>query len=352
MPRIVDLRFRKIVRPLKTAFSTALGQKQQMTSIIVTVVLDDGNAGSGEVPTSFAFPKETVAAIARMLSEVRRRLIGRSVGDRERLIEQYRREFGDLRMTLSGLEVALFRAHMAGEVTTEYAFWGAATRCLETDITIPLGDDEPTIERWIGAAAAKGFSTYKLKLGGDRERDERLLSVVNATLQERTPGFRLRLDGNQGYSAAGFLDLLNHIEERGYSVELFEQPLRKDDFRGYEEVMKRRSTPIFLDESVCTAADAARAIDNGLCDGINVKVAKSGLKESRAIIDLARQAGKGLMIGCMIETMVGLSAAIFLAAGTGAFQVIDLDSVHFLYGRNECPGIAVSGPVISVLQKS
>ncbi|OPY75853.1 MAG: L-Ala-D/L-Glu epimerase [Syntrophorhabdus sp. PtaU1.Bin058] len=50
------------------------------------------------------------------------------------------------------------------------------------------------------------------------------------------------------------------------------------------------------------------------------------------------------MIGCMTETMVGLSTAIHMAAGTGAFDYIDLDSIHFLYHRNRYNTLTIDGP--------
>lgn len=89
--------------------------------------------------------------------------------------------------------------------------------------------------------------------------------------------------------------------------------------------------------------DAQRAIDHNLGDGINIKIAKSGIGESMRIIELARRRHMKLMAGCMVETMVGLSAAIFMASGSGAFDFVDLDAVHFLYGRNDYPGISREG---------
>lgn len=348
MPRVNDLNFRTIVRPLRTTFATALGRKRHMMSVLVTVSLEDGTRGTGEVPTSFAFPGETVDVIGRTLSDARSRMIGLDIGDWEAWVREFRRESSGLPMTVSGLEVALFRAHLAETGISEHAYWGASTRHLKTDITIPLLIDASAIEKWIRAASSKGFAAYKLKIGGERGRDEALLSSVYAALQTWAPGFRLRLDGNQGYSTPAFLGLLDHIEEKGYAVELFEQPLPKEDLKGYEEVMKRRSVPVFLDESVCSASDAARVMENGLCDGVNIKIAKTGITETAAIVDMARREGKKLMAGCMIETAVGLSTAIFAAAGTDAFDAIDLDSVHFLYGPNRYKGIEIFGPDIAV----
>ena len=352
MSHIRDLHFRKITRSLKTTFATSLGQKRHTTSVIVTATLDDGSSGTGEVPTSLAFKRESPEVITEALGEARRRLKGLSIDDWGPWIGGFRRERTDAPMTASGLEVALFRACLAEHDIPEHSYWGGTAGRLETDITIPYVADRDVLFGWIRSAARKGFTTYKLKMGGERETDGRLLSLVYDRLTHDVPGFRLRLDGNQCYSAATFLGILADIEKSGFVVELFEQPLGKDDLRGYEEVMKHATIPIILDESVLTLDDAVRAIDNHLCDGINIKIAKSGLEESARILRRTLASGKRLMIGCMIETMVGLSAAIFLAAGTGAFDFIDLDSVHFLYGKNAYPGIDVTGPVISVGQKS
>ena len=131
-------------------------------------------------------------------------------------------------------------------------------------------------------------------------------------------------------------------------MSLFEQPLRRDDFRGFEEIRGRSRIPVVLDETVLSFDDAKRAVDNRLGDAINVKLAKSGIRDSLNIASLARQEGMKLMIGCMTETMVGLSAAMFLALGTGFFDFIDLDSAFFLFGRRASPGLSIKGPVIAI----
>jgi L-alanine-DL-glutamate epimerase-like enolase superfamily enzyme len=352
MTRISDVRFHRIVRPLKTTFSTSLGQKMHTTSVLVTALLENGKTGTGEAPTSLAFRNESPETIVRTIAEARGRLKGLSIDDWAAWIEGFRKERTDVPMTASGLEVALFRACLNEHDVEEHSYWGGAVSRLETDITIPYVFDRNVLTGWIRNAAQKGFTAYKLKVGGEREADGRLLSLVWETLAREAPGFRLRLDGNQCYSVTTFLRFLEDIEKGGFRVELFEQPLKKGDFRGYEEAMKRTPLPIILDESVITLEDAARAIDNNLCDGFNVKIAKSGLSESARILRKALASGKRLMVGCMIETMAGLSAAIFLAAGTGAFEFVDLDSVHFLYGKKTYPGIDVAGPVISISHKS
>lgn len=182
-------------------------------------------------------------------------------------------------------------------------------------------------------AFGKKFTIYKLKVSGNINDDKRLFSEVHRLLKNHVDKFTIRLDGNQGFTTETCLDFLDFITKNDYRIELFEQPLPKDDFKGLKEIKKRSPVPIILDETVFNGADLDHAIKDDLCHGINIKVAKSGINESLRLLREAREHGLKLMIGCMTETMIGLSAGINLAAGNGGFDYIDLDAVHFLHHR-------------------
>jgi len=344
MIRIKGVRLREVVRPLRTTFSTSLGQKEHLHSVIVTVTLDGGASGIGEVPTSIAFGGETVAVIRKALHDAEGVLRGSSIDGYGEAVDRLRTAYPHAFMTISGLEVALFRALLASRGVRESAYWGDRCPAIETDITIPFLADVRKLSRWIDWTISRGFKTYKLKVSGNIEQDGAILSRLHRALKERVPAFSLRLDGNQGYTTDTFLTMGRHIEKGGMEIELFEQPLPRDDLRGYERIRTYGSIPIILDETILSLADARRAVENNLCDGMNIKLAKSGLAESAKIASLARENDMKLMIGCMTETMVGLSAAIFFAAGTGFFDFVDLDGVHLLFGKNQWPDLAIDGP--------
>jgi L-alanine-DL-glutamate epimerase-like enolase superfamily enzyme len=101
--------------------------------------------------------------------------------------------------------------------------------------------------------------------------------------------------------------------------------------------------PVILDETVLDAEACRRIIDERLGDGVNIKIAKSGIAESAAILNCARAGGLKLMIGCMTETMVGLSAGIYMAAGTAAFEYVDLDAAHLLFNTRRYGDIEIAG---------
>ncbi|MCX5802322.1 MAG: hypothetical protein NTU69_02110, partial [Proteobacteria bacterium] len=276
-----------------------------------------------------------------ILHEVSPGLIDTPIDKYENTIERLRRKYAHYPMTISGLEVALFRALLSNKKVSEHNYWGGCTKRLKTDITIPFIPDAELISRWMRYALRKGFHIYKLKVSGNVEEDKRLLSHVYRMLKDNLTTFTLRLDGNQGYTEKTFSQIINYIEKEGYRIQLFEQPLPKNDYKGLRKIKKYSPIPIILDETVFTVKDLQRAIDNNLCDGVNIKIAKSGIGESFKILEYAKKHKLTLMIGSMIETMVGASAGIYCASGTGIFDYIDLDSIHFLRHKNQYGNINI-----------
>lgn len=350
MTRIRRVETRDIIRPLKTVFSTALGSKASINNVLVTVVLDDGTRGAGEAPTSFAVPDETIHVVKGVLRAVSRELIGRPIDVSIGKIEDFRRRFPQARMTISGLETALFRAYLAGKGHSEFAYWGASRRSIESDITVPFSTDDDSVLRWLQKTIASGFRIFKCKASGSLPQDIRFVSLIHSILRDSPVDFRLRLDGNQGFTVDSFLELSDRLEKMGIAVELFEQPLPKDDLRGLCYIRERMQAPLILDESVFSVESLRRASDSGACSGINIKIAKSGIAESRMMIEMARREGMQLMAGCMMESMTGLSAAVYLASGTAVFDFVDLDSVYFLYHRHRYRDINIQAPYFRVEQ--
>ncbi len=340
---IERIRFTEVTRPLKTTFATSLGSKNTMRSIIVEVRLTDGSRGLGECATSFVLPHETAERIKQILGEESSRLIGAKAGDFAGIAAALRQKYPSFPMTVSGMEIALFRAWLRYAGREERTWFGGALRRIETDITIPYTTNGSVLRSWVGAAARKGFTMYKIKVSGTKADDKRMIASVASVLDSAGIEYALRLDGNQGFSETTCLEFADYVEKKGHPVELFEQPLKKDDHRGLKEVTKRSSIPVILDETVFTARDMELAVNNNLGHGVNVKTAKSGIGESLAILELAKKSGFKLMAGCMTETMTGLSTGISMAMGTGAFDYIDLDSIHFLNHRKRYGALIVEG---------
>jgi len=162
---------------------------------------------------------------------------------------------------------------------------------------------------------AEDYPILKGKLGTDR--DEEILRIVRETT--RKP---LRVDANAGWTVARAKQMIPVLKEHG--VEFLEQPLAPDDLDGLLEVRRvasKHNLPVVVDESCLVATDIPRLA--GRVDGINIKLAKCGsLREALRMIATARAHGMLVMVGCMIETSLGITAA---AHFTPLVDAADLD---------------------------
>ncbi|MHB8109946.1 MAG: mandelate racemase/muconate lactonizing enzyme family protein [Syntrophorhabdaceae bacterium] len=348
---ITGIRTRILSQPLRLTFSTALGHKNTMTSVMVDVYCRDGSQGTGECATSFVLPNEAAGKIREILQQAKPEIIGRSAGEFPALIAGMRQRYNQFPMTVSGLETALFRVFTTQSRKDEINWFGNGLKDIETDITIPFTSDETFLGNWIKRAARNGFTIYKIKVSGQYDEDTRLIDRCTQILSRTGIEYTLRLDGNQGFSVKTFLSFSDWLNNHRFPVELFEQPLRRDDYPGMKEITRFSAIPLILDETVFTRRDLEHAVAEGLGHGVNIKIAKSGIMESLAILDGAQKNNFKIMAGCMTETMTGLSAGIHMAIGTGAFDYIDLDSIHYLKHKNHYGDIGIEGPNYKIIRR-
>jgi L-alanine-DL-glutamate epimerase-like enolase superfamily enzyme len=193
-----------------------------------------------------------------------------------------------------------------------------------TSWTIWLGDPDAMARR---AERMEGrFKRLKLKLGGgdglDVERVRAVRGVSDVPLQ---------VDVNEYWSLDEALEALPQLAELG--VEYCEQPLPAGDPAGPE--LKRRSPlPIYVDEDCHTLADVPACAERA--HGLTVKLAKSGgIREAVRIAHAGRALGLGLMLGCMNESGLAVSAGAQIAS---LFDHVDLDG-NLLLAEDPWPGV-------------
>ena len=178
-----------------------------------------------------------------------------------------------------------------------------------------------------------GTDELKLKLGNP-EGIEADKESFTAAVESAPGGTKIRVDANGGWNVSDAIEMIAWLAERGCGY--VEQPLGFGNEDGLAELMKVRRIPIFLDEFICTAADVARFA--GVCDGINLKLMKSGgIAEGLRVVNTARAHGLKTMIGCFSESSVSISAG---AAIGSLFDYIDLDS-HLNLAPDPAVGCAI-----------
>jgi L-Ala-D/L-Glu epimerase len=151
---------------------------------------------------------------------------------------------------------------------------------------------------------ASGFSLFKIKLGSPDDRA--LIRAVRAVTDKP-----LRVDANEGWkSKEEALEQIAWLADQ--NVELVEQPLPSDDLEGARWLKARSPLPLVADEAMAMAADIPRLAEG--FHGVNVKLQKcGGIAEGLRAISTARAHGLKIMLGCMIETGLGIAAAAQLA---------------------------------------
>ena len=193
-----------------------------------------------------------------------------------------------------------------------------------TTWTIWLGDPDDMARRTEQVAGR--FERLKLKLGAGDGLDVERVRAVHAVA-----GVPLQVDVNEGWSLDEALEALPRLAELG--VDYCEQPLPAGDPDGPE--LKRSSPlPVYVDEDCHTLADVAACAERA--HGINVKLAKSGgISEAVRMVHAARALGLGCMLGCMVESGLGIAAGAHIAS---LFDHVDLDG-NILISHDPWPGV-------------
>jgi L-alanine-DL-glutamate epimerase-like enolase superfamily enzyme len=190
----------------------------------------------------------------------------------------------------------------------------AQARWPRTSFTIGIDAPEKVREKTLEAAS---YPILKVKLGSSD--DLALLAAIRSVSKAV-----LRVDANAAWSVEQTLDLSSRLVELG--IELVEQPLPKQDLAGYRALRGKIALPIYADESCVGPEDVEKLAD--AVDGINIKLSKcGGLEPACRMIRRARELGLHVMVGCFIESSLGITAAAHLAPFV---DVLDLDGAALL----------------------
>ena len=180
--------------------------------------------------------------------------------------------------------------------------YGLPPARLATSFTVSL--DAPDV---MAAEAmdhlARGFTVLKLKLGGKDGLDAARVAAVRHAVSSRA---RLRADANTAWSHEEAPRLCRELS--GLGVELVEQPFPAQDLDALARLSRASPVPVYADESCLGPDDVPRLLAHGFVGGVNLKLQKTGgLGPAVEAARAAREAGLGVMLGCMLETGCGIA---------------------------------------------
>jgi L-alanine-DL-glutamate epimerase-like enolase superfamily enzyme len=316
----VELRTATAALALSEEFGIARGSRT--TQAVVQLELEhDGVVGRGEASPIY-YRGESIDSAADFLTTAAPPL----VGDDPFALEAIEERLEDVDGEAAGkaaLDAALHDWIGRRLGVPLWRLLGLSPEAPPTSFTISIDSLEGTRDR---ARRARDFRALKIKVGGAED-----LARLEAVREESD--VPLRVDANEGWTLESARELMPELIRLG--VEFVEQPFPAgdlDSFRALRELSPR--LPVIVDEGCHDLSDVAPAA--GYADGINVKLAKSGgVREAVRMIHAARALGLRVMLGCMVESQLGVAPAAAIAS---LADWVDLDG-HLLLADEPFTGL-------------
>ena len=312
--------------PLQHTF-TISRESISVQSTIVVELVDGDVRGYGEATTN-KYYGATRESITEALSRVKPKIEFLSSDDPVSVWESLHPQLADQTFAQCALDQATWDLYGKRRGVPTYQMWdltwgGVPHSCY----TLGIDDPDVMVEK---LKEMPGWPVYKIKLGNSQD-----LEIVKH-LREHTDAL-FRVDVNCGWTAEETVHNSRKLKSLG--VEFIEQPLPSDDWAGHRQVFLESALPILADESCRVFADVPRC--EGHFHGINIKLVKcGGLTPALRMIAQAKRLGLKVMVGCMTESSVGISA---IAQLLPLLDFVDMDGAVLLKEDIACGARVVRG---------
>ena len=345
--KITSFRLDLLEVPLRTPFKTALRTVAAVHDVVVTIVTDSGHSGHGSAAPTAAITGETHGSIiAAIRGYIAPSLTGREVADFNETTEAVQRALQGNHSAKAAVDIALHVLFGQLQGVPLFRVLGGSPRVLATDITISVDEVDKMVADAL-EAVGRGFAALKVKIGKHFPTDVDRIKAIHAAVGGRA---LLRLDANQGWTPKQAVRAMRELERAGVQLDLLEQPVAARDIDGLKFVTDRVQVPVMADESVFSSLDAIEIIRRRAADIINIKLMKAGgIGNALRIADIAAAHGVECMIGCMLESSIGIAAAAHVAlARPGVVTRVDLDGPALCLRDPVTSGVSFDGPRITV----
>lgn len=294
--------------PLRGALRWGKGHAlEEVRHVLVRVALSDGSEGMAEAPPRPTIYGETVQTIAAILRhEIGPRLIGLPAAALHTRLHQIKNNPA----ARAGVDMAVQVALAQSRGVSLAAHLGIAQERARVSYILGINEREAALAE-AQEVAAQGVGVLKVKVGREWEADLALIEALQAAL----PGVALYADANECFTAEEAAYRLAALAERGLLY--CEEPLPVELVRERAALAAAGKLPIIADDSCFTLRDLERELAMGTFDILNIKTARTGFSESRAMLERARAAGKGVMVGSQAGAGLAAAHAALVAALPG-----------------------------------
>lgn len=302
---------------LRDPWPTAAGPVAEREGCLVALQDADGRIGLGDAAPLPGFGLETFASSLAALRSAARRLVGLAAAS---YLEgaanlTHLAPVASAPAARHAFDLALhdLAARTEGRSVASLLGGGDALEAVPANAAIPRvpPDRAAAIAR---EAVASGARTLKVKVGGGALADD--LARVRAVREAAGEAVAIRVDANQAWSEAEALAAIAGLQV--YDLEYVEQPVAANDLAALARVRRSAGVPIAADEAVTDVRAVHRLLDRGAADILVLKpMVLGGLHATRQAVALARERGARVVVTSMVESAVGRTGALHLAASLG-----------------------------------
>ncbi|SFL67787.1 L-alanine-DL-glutamate epimerase [Paenibacillus sp. 1_12] len=344
--RIAEIETRRLAVALKKPFKTALRTVHIAESVVVRIRCNNGLEGIGEAPPTMAITGESLESIEAFIQIIKPVLIGQNPLEYERVFPLLQQAAVGNNSAKAAVDMALYDLIGRYCKLPLYQLLGGYRKEIQTDYTVSVNSPEEMGEDAVDYVNS-GFTVLKIKVGlddihKDLERVQEIRNRIGYTI-------KLRLDANQGWEAKSAIRAIRTMEDRGLDIELVEQPVKAHDLTGLKKVTDAVDTLIMADESVFSPLDAFEVLKHRAADLINIKLMKAGgIYRAETINRMAETCGVACMVGSMIESRIGISAAVHFAASKKNITRFDFDTPLMMVRDAVQGGVMYDGKTIKL----
>lgn len=305
--RIENIVLRQTKMELVSGFETSLGLELFEEHIMVQIDCE-GVTGWGEcvVDPTPSYTYETGQTAWHILNDfIVTSILGKDFQNVEEAISVYKWIRGH-RMAKAGVEAALSDAFAKSKGISLSKFLGGTQNQIPVGVSVGLQSSPSELVKVVGEYLDDGYKRIKIKIAPGRD-----VELVKA-VRMKYPDIKLQVDANSAYTLND-IDMLKALDD--FDLQLIEQPLGYDDIYDHSILQSQLTTPICLDESICSVSDSRAAINLDSCKIINIKPGRvGGFSEAIKIHNYCQSKNIPVWNGGMDESGIGRAGNVALAS--------------------------------------
>ncbi|QYA24847.1 dipeptide epimerase [Gramella sp. MT6] len=308
----MEIEYKSFDLELKNTFTISHGSRDFQPTLIVKIS-DSGYTGYGEAAATvyYGVTVEKMIASIRSVEPILKENIHHSP---EEIWELTFPHLNGNPFAQCALDMAIHDLHGKRNEKPLYELWGLNQNNIPlTNYTIGID----SVENMVRKMQEFPWPLYKIKLGTNED-----VKIIKELRKHSDAVFRV--DANAGWDVDQALENINAFKD--LNVEFIEQPLHPEDLSGMEVLYKKSRLPLIADESCIIESDVEKC--KPYFHGVNIKLTKcAGITPGKRMIYKARELGMKVMVGCMTESTIGISAIAQLAP---LLDYVDMDGPMLL----------------------